>query len=89
MGELVKALEKHHKDNVYPFHMPGHKRQADWIINPYEYDITEISHFDDLHNPKEILKNLQEGKDLINLLRYLVQDATLYTAESLAMMVRF
>ena len=35
MGELVKALEKHHKDNVYPFHMPGHKRQADWIINPY------------------------------------------------------
>lgn len=60
MGELVKALEKHHKDNVYPFHMPGHKRQADWIINPYEYDITEISHFDDLHNPKEILKNLQD-----------------------------
>ncbi len=58
MGELIKALEKHHNDGIYPFHMPGHKRQAKWIVNPYEYDITEIEGFDDLHNPKEILKKL-------------------------------
>lgn len=58
MGELIKALEKHYIDDIYPFHMPGHKRQVNWIQNPYKYDITEIKDFDDLHNPEGILKEL-------------------------------
>lgn len=59
MDELTRELEKLNKDNIYPFHMPGHKRQPEWIANPYKYDITEISNFDDLHNSKGILRNLQ------------------------------
>jgi AraC-like DNA-binding protein len=30
-------------DGVYPFHMPGHKRQKQWLEGLYDLDITEIS----------------------------------------------
>ena len=70
MGELIDALEELNKKDIYPFHMPGHKRQAEWIINPYKYDISEISGFDDLHNAKEMLKKLQERLALIYKCKY-------------------
>ena len=48
--------------NIYPFHMPGHKRTIFKEINlsPYLYDITEIDGFDNLHHPEEIIKQKLE-----------------------------
>ena len=53
---LDKRLENYAASNYYPFHMPGHKRRLDFLGNPYEIDITEIDGFDNLHEPKDILK---------------------------------
>ena len=39
-------LEAYAESGVYPFHMPGHKRNAFPMKNPYEIDITEIDGFD-------------------------------------------
>lgn len=60
---LAKRLEAYGKGDVYPFHMPGHKRlqEAAWaegmdFPNPFRMDITEIEGFDNLHHPEGILK---------------------------------
>ena len=58
---LYEKLEIYSKSNVYPFHMPGHKRQILQQFSPYEIDITEIEGFDNLHHAKEILKQTQEN----------------------------
>lgn len=42
--------------NVYPFHMPGHKRQFREDIFPYALDLTEIDGFDNLHQPSGIIR---------------------------------
>lgn len=52
----------------YPFHMPGHKRNDAFNIVGSNIDITEIDGFDNLHNPKDILKRLEE--DIANLFGY-------------------
>jgi arginine/lysine/ornithine decarboxylase len=62
-------LKRHGASDIYPFHMPGHKRQpvgtgemsdvADSAAS-YRIDITEIDGFDNLHNPTGILKEAQE-----------------------------
>lgn len=47
--------------NIYPYHMPGHKRQR-WGELPeamFKTDITEIEGFDNLHQPEGILLELQ------------------------------
>ena len=44
----------------YPFHMPGHKRNAGFSVPSFEIDITEIDGFDNLHNPTGVLKELEE-----------------------------
>ncbi len=48
---------------TYPFHMPGHKRNADFkklcALGAWA-DITEIEGADDLHNPKGIIRSLGE-----------------------------
>lgn len=59
MGVLIDNLKKNSESDVYPFHMPGHKRKISGE-NPYNYDITEINGFDDLHAPEGILKSLNE-----------------------------
>ena len=46
-------------DGVYPFHMPGHKRQKQWLEGLYDLDITEIPGADDLHAPKGIIMEAQ------------------------------
>lgn len=46
-------------DGVYPFHMPGHKRQKEWLDGLTDCDITEISGADDLHAPAGIIKDAQ------------------------------
>lgn len=57
---LYKNLIDNSKSDIYPFHMPGHKRQNIAGINPYEIDITEIDGFDNLHDSEGILKEAQD-----------------------------
>lgn len=47
--------------DIYPFHMPGHKRLCMGEWNPYEIDITEIEGFDNLHQAREILLEVQKN----------------------------
>lgn len=60
MKYLDKALEEYGRSDVYPFHMPGHKRRMLDFPNPYTVDITEIEGFDHLHHAQGILKEAQE-----------------------------
>ena len=55
---LYEKLEKH---NRIPFHMPGHKRNVQLLGEslPYSIDITEIDGFDNLHNPREVIKDIE------------------------------
>ena len=54
--QKLKALAQ---SDVYPFHMPGHKRQLSGFF-PYELDITEIEGFDNLHHAKGLLFEAQQ-----------------------------
>lgn len=45
-------------DGMYPFHMPGHKRNPEFLVDCP--DITEITGTDDLHHPEGILKEAQQ-----------------------------
>ncbi len=47
------------KINTYPFHMPGHKRNAKFGITGSEIDITEIDGYDNLHSPNGVIKNTE------------------------------
>lgn len=62
MDKLSNALERLEKSNLYPFHMPGHKRRGmtEWTKPIYLQDITEIDDFDNLHHPEGIIKEEQE-----------------------------
>lgn len=53
---LYNKLNTYSNSDVYPFHMPGHKRKVELEASPYSYDITEIDGFDNLHHAKGILK---------------------------------
>lgn len=58
---LDKLLEIQEK-NAYPLHMPGHKRNMDFM--PYDFrtmDITETGEVDNLHDPKEIIAESQKA----------------------------
>lgn len=59
MELLDEKLKTYAKSNIYPFHMPGHKRRRVDEVNPYSIDITEIDGFDNLHHATEILKEAQ------------------------------
>jgi len=54
---LYEKLKEYAASGVYPMHMPGHKRNGDFMPPgfPCDIDITEIHGFDDLHDPKEVL----------------------------------
>ena len=62
---LYDKLTEYCRSDVYPFHMPGHKRNTELIREllgdiygygmPYQIDITEIDGFDNLHHAEEIL----------------------------------
>ncbi len=56
--ELYNKLKE---NSLYPFHMPGHKRNNKFSIPSSDIDITEIAGFDNLHSPADIIKNMQEG----------------------------
>ena len=56
---MEKELIENARSNIYPFHMPGHKRRRMDQINPYDIDITEIESFDNLHHAEGIIKIAQ------------------------------
>lgn len=62
MDKIHEALNQIESGNLYPFHMPGHKRQATQSIweNVYSRDITEIEGYDNLHHAEGIIKDEQE-----------------------------
>lgn len=62
---LLERLKAYQESDMYPFHMPGHKRRqnqgfAREFPNPFCVDITEIEGFDNLHHPEGILKESME-----------------------------
>lgn len=62
MGILLEKLTEYSASDYYPYHMPGHKRNAVGHI-PAQWtgtDITEIDGFDNLHDAQGVLKQLQE-----------------------------
>lgn len=62
MESLYKRLNTYSKQDYYPFHMPGHKRQvkADFCEDPFSIDITEIEGFDNLHHAEDVIADAQE-----------------------------
>ena len=57
---LDEKLESYARSGIYPFHMPGHKRNVCCMSNPYAIDMTEIEGFDDLHASGGVLKEAQQ-----------------------------
>ena len=59
---LYDELKEYSAGWVYPMHMPGHKRNPEFMPSglPYDIDITEIRGFDDLHEPRGVLLETAE-----------------------------
>ncbi len=59
---LIQNLEQLRDSDLYPYHMPGHKRQGenDLWQTLHGIDITEIDDYDNLHAAEGILKEAQE-----------------------------
>ena len=59
---LYESLKKYGDSEMYPYHMPGHKRHPEEYL-PESFasiDITEIEGFDNLHNAEGIIKEAQD-----------------------------
>lgn len=52
---LYDKYIRYAESDMYPFHMPGHKRNTELMhmMNPYGFDATEIDGLDDLHRPDD------------------------------------
>ena len=62
MEQLWEKLQAYGDGDYYPYHMPGHKRNG-WGALPPEFaklDITEINGFDNLHEPEDLFRHLQQ-----------------------------
>ena len=57
---LDKKLKEYGESDVYPFHMPGHKRQDMEMGHPEQMDITEVDGFDNLHHAEGIIARAQQ-----------------------------
>ncbi len=66
---LAERLCAYGRGDMYPFHMPGHKRLKgllgtddtfSLLQNPFQIDITEIFGFDNLHHPEGLLRSAME-----------------------------
>lgn len=61
---IFQKLNELNKKNIYPFHMPGHKRNPKFlkeIKNFIDLDFTELDETDNMHNPKNIIKLAKEN----------------------------
>lgn len=81
MDYLYDKLIKYKEEDIYPMHMPGHKRNLELMdmVNPYGIDITEIDGFDNLHDAEEILlDNMEEAAQLYHAAHthYLINGST-------------
>ncbi|MGN0402391.1 MAG: aminotransferase class I/II-fold pyridoxal phosphate-dependent enzyme [Acetatifactor sp.] len=63
MQHLFEKLNLYSSSDIYPYHMPGHKRNSCNRLpgELYRNDVTEIDGFDDLHQPEGILRDLQKS----------------------------
>lgn len=61
-GPLYDPLADYAAGDVYPFHMPGHKRNRQLMDMPpvADMDITEIDGFDNLHHARGVIREAQE-----------------------------
>lgn len=83
MERLYRVLENYSREDYYPFHMPGHKRNPGTVDTklPFDRDITEIEGFDNLHHPEGILKESQEAAaEVYGTMRMLLQHQWKYSS---------
>jgi len=65
-NNLLYKLTEYGKEGLRPFHMPGHKRNSNYLpLDAYNIDITEIDDFDDLHHPQDCLKDAMKRASAI------------------------
>ncbi len=64
-NNLFESLTEYGESDYYPLHMPGHKRNPFASFDPYKIDITEIEGFDNLHDPKGLIKEVQERAAMV------------------------
>lgn len=57
---MYQQLISYGESDIYPFHMPGHKRRVLPFPNPYTIDITEIDGFDNLHHAGGLIREAEE-----------------------------
>ena len=61
---IYEKLKEVDEKNIYPFHMPGHKRNKkflDEIKMLVDLDFTEIDETDNMHKPKDIIKKSKQN----------------------------
>ena len=56
---LYDRLLEYSRSDMYPFHMPGHKRRMGAMADPAAIDITEIDGFDNLHHAEGIIRDVE------------------------------
>ena len=57
---MYDELKAYAESDVYPFHMPGHKRHFADDGLPYTIDVTEIDGFDNLHHPSGMIQETEQ-----------------------------
>lgn len=62
MKDLKNKLAEYSESGIYPFHMPGHKRNTEKMPqwNPWQIDVTELEGTDNLHHAEGMLKDAME-----------------------------
>ena len=63
-ASLYHKLKDYTEENIYPFHMPGHKRNRCISMDSGQLDIamdiTEITGFDNLHDAQGVIDEAQK-----------------------------
>ena len=58
---IYNSIRKFSKKEHISFYMPGHKQGTayakDMVKDVFNLDVTELKHTDNLHNPKEAIKD--------------------------------
>lgn len=61
MLSLKKIMDNHINNNIYPFHMPGHKQNYNFFKKDFLcYDLTEFSYLDNLNDPQSSIDILNK-----------------------------
>lgn len=85
---IYNKLMELEKEKRIPFHMPGHKRMGKEIFqNVYGMDITEITGYDNLHNPEGIIReSMNQLKEIYGTKEswYLINGSTVGILASIA-----